>query len=208
MARMRTFMVANGIVLWAAFGLPTPAVANAGPFCYETGPGFEKCISSPSGDYFSPIYHGPKLPDGYISSVPYTPAPPSISSNDPTATTGCPQGSYVDPSDLRSCLPDTPGNDYVSLATPSSNPTATTFGTATTQSKADEIAIAQCVSRSRSTCLVSAQAYHACVHLAVRTNGVVVSGVGPDLASASAAALKAAPGGQMLGGYCADPPGN
>lgn len=33
-------------------------VADAGPFCYETGPGYEKCLSSPSGDYFNPIYVG------------------------------------------------------------------------------------------------------------------------------------------------------
>jgi hypothetical protein len=37
-------------------------VANASPFCYQTGPGYEKCIDSPSGDYFHPIYQGPALP--------------------------------------------------------------------------------------------------------------------------------------------------
>lgn len=38
----------------------TAGVANARPFCYETGPGYQKCIDSPSGDYFNPIYQGPK----------------------------------------------------------------------------------------------------------------------------------------------------
>jgi hypothetical protein len=47
-------------------------IASAGPFCYETGPGFEKCISSPHGDYFNPVYQGPKLPDG---SIPWVPDP-------------------------------------------------------------------------------------------------------------------------------------
>jgi hypothetical protein len=35
-------------------------VANARPFCYETGPGYEKCLDSPRGDYFNPIYLGPR----------------------------------------------------------------------------------------------------------------------------------------------------
>jgi hypothetical protein len=55
-------------------GLST-GTASAGPFCYETGPGFEKCLTSPSGDYFNPIYQGPKLPDGYVPWSP--PAPPA-----------------------------------------------------------------------------------------------------------------------------------
>ena len=82
------------------------------------------------------------------------------------------------------------------------------YGAATTQAEADEIAIAQCVARSRSACLVTAQAYHACVQVALDANGVVFSGVGPNPGAASAAALNAAPGGQLLGGFCADPPGN
>lgn len=44
----------------AAVGLGYSAgVANAQPFCYQTGPGYEKCIDSPSGDYFNPVYQGP-----------------------------------------------------------------------------------------------------------------------------------------------------
>lgn len=55
-------------------------VANAGPFCYDTGPGYQKCISSPSGDYFTPIYAGPKLPDSYI---PWTPSDSDLPSWSP-----------------------------------------------------------------------------------------------------------------------------
>jgi len=208
MSSTRTFVHSVGVVLALVLSPAAAGVANAGPFCYETGPGFEKCLSSPSGDYFNPIYQGPKLPDGYLPSVPYTPAPPLVDTNTPTASTGCPSGSYVDPSNLSSCLPGTAGNDYVSLATPSGNPTGTMFGTATTQSEADEIAIAQCVTRAGAACLVTARAYHACVRLALDSSGAVVNGVGPDPNAAVAAALSAAPGGQVLGGYCADPPGN
>lgn len=56
-------------------------VARASPFCYDTGPGYQKCISSPSGDYFNPIYAGPKVyggsGPGYDSGYPdstWTPA--------------------------------------------------------------------------------------------------------------------------------------
>lgn len=193
-------------------------VASAGPFCYETGPGFEKCISSPSGDYFNPIYQGPKLDDRYIPWVPSAvpppvrvPAPPPINITNgpgPAATAGCPEGSYVDPTNLSSCLPDTPGNDYVSLAASSSNPAAGAFGTAPTQGKADDIAIAQCVAGSNSACQVIARAYHACAAYALGANGIIVGGVGPDPSTASADALNAAAGGPALGGHCAEPPGN
>jgi hypothetical protein len=50
-----------------AVGLGLSAgTASAGRVCYETGPGFEKYLSRPSGDHFNPIYQGPKLPDGYV----------------------------------------------------------------------------------------------------------------------------------------------
>jgi hypothetical protein len=211
---MRTVMVTTGIVV-GALGVPT-GVASASPFCFETGPGYEKCLTSPSGDYFNPIYQGPKMPDGYVPWVPSAPAPavsvpapPLIDTNSSaTLATGCPAGSYVDPANLSSCLPSTAGNDYVSLATSPSNVAATAFGTATGQGEADAIAMAQCVARSNSACLVAARAYHACAQIALDTNGAVVAGVGPDIGSATAAALDAAPGGRVLGGHCADPPGN
>lgn len=203
----------------AATGLGSSAfVASANPFCYETGPGYEKCISSPSGDYFHPIYQGPKVDHSYIPWVPNTSpplanipaAPPPNVNNDPgpPAARVCPQGSYVDPSDFKSCIAGTPGNDYVSLATPSNNPTAATFGTATSQPEADQIAVAQCTAGSNSVCQVAAQAHHACAAFAVRANGAIVSGVGPDLDAANASASSQASGGRLVGGRCSDPPGN
>src|SRR6478752_2304397 len=66
--------VAAVAALVVGLGL-SAGTASAGPFCYETGPGFEKCLSSPSGDYFNPIYQGPMLPDGYVPWSP--PAPPA-----------------------------------------------------------------------------------------------------------------------------------
>lgn len=201
----------------AGLGFST-GVAGAGPFCYETGPGFEKCLSSPSGDYFHPIYQGPKLDDGNVPWIPSagppiidSPASPPIDTSSglgPAATAGCPEGSYVDPSNLSSCLAATPGNDYVALATSLSNPAAAGYGTATSQGQADQIAMAQCIARSNSACQVAARAFHACAAFALGANGIVVGGVGPDPSTAAADALNAAPGGRPLGGHCAEPPGN
>ncbi len=197
---------------------PPASMASANPFCYETGPGYEKCISSPSGDYFNPIYQGPKIDHKYIPQAPntaptpvYAPVPPSANGGEgpgPADARTCPQGSYVDPGNLNSCLAATPGNDYVSLATSSSNPTMATFGAATTQSGADEIAVAQCIAGTNSTCQVAAQAYHACAAFAVGANGSIVGGVGRNLDAAHADASKAAPGGRVVGARCSDPPGN
>lgn len=121
---------------------------------------------------------------------------------------GCPSGWYVDPANLSSCLAPTPGNDFVSLATSSSNPGGVAFGSAPDQAQADDIAVAQCVALTNSACRVAAQAYHACAAVALTASGTVVGGMGPDPESASVAALDAAPGGTPLGGYCAEPPGN
>lgn len=215
----RGIILAGVLVTASGIALSGSYVANAKPFCYETGPGYEKCLSSPSGDYFNPIYQGPKLPQGSIPWVPsinpapifVPPAPPiavPAPAPAPIASTGCPPGTYVNPDNLGSCLPSTPGNDFVSMAAAPSNPTAATFGTATSQAEADDIAIAQCVAMTNATCRVAAQAYHACAAFAVDTNGVFVSGGGPDIAAAAADALTAAPGAQIIGGRCADPPGN
>lgn len=75
------------VILMSAttLGLST-AVADARPFCYETGPGFQKCLDSPSGDYFNPIYAGPKIPDSYIPSVPDTAPSPIYIPPAPVAT--------------------------------------------------------------------------------------------------------------------------
>ena len=67
--------VAAAMALVVGLGA-SASTASAGPFCYATGPGYEKCLSSPSGDYFNPIYQGPKLPDGYIPWSPPAPARP------------------------------------------------------------------------------------------------------------------------------------
>src|SRR5690349_2886702 len=69
----RKLMAAATVVVGLGLSAGT---ASAGPFCYETGPGFEKCLSSPSGDYFNPVYQGPKLPDGYVPWSPPTPPAP------------------------------------------------------------------------------------------------------------------------------------
>src|SRR5690349_22295107 len=69
----RKLMAAATVVVGLGLSAGT---ASAGPFCYETGPGFEKCLSSPSGDYFNPIYQGPKLPDGHVPWSPSAPPAP------------------------------------------------------------------------------------------------------------------------------------
>lgn len=87
-----------GVILMSATALGLSiAVADARPFCYETGPGFQKCLDSPRGDYFNPIYAGPKIPDSYIPWVP-DPAPSPIY---------VPQApSYIPPAPITS-VPDT-----------------------------------------------------------------------------------------------------
>ncbi len=73
------------------------AVADARPFCYETGPGFQKCLDSPTGDYFNPIYAGPKIPESYVPWVPDTaPSPINIP----------PGPSYIPPAPVAT-VPDT-----------------------------------------------------------------------------------------------------
>ncbi|MFG1930878.1 DUF4189 domain-containing protein [Mycobacterium sp. NPDC048908] len=201
----------------AGLGL-SAGVADAGPFCYETGPGFEKCLDSPTGDYFHPIYQGPKLDDRYIPWVPSADPPPVIAPTSPpvntngglspAATAGCPEGSYVDPSNLNACLAATPGNDYISLAASSSNPELGGYGMAASQGQADEIAIAECTARTNSACQVAARAFHACAAYALGANGIIAGGVGPDPSAASADALHGAPGGRAAGGKCSEPPGN
>lgn len=44
-------------------------VAVAAPFCFETGPGYQKCVVS--GHDLTPIYQGPKVFDG--GNVPWVP---------------------------------------------------------------------------------------------------------------------------------------
>jgi len=66
--RARRMLLLTPMIATTGFALST-GVAGAGPFCYETGPGYEKCLTSPSGDYFNPIYQGPKLDRPYIPSL-------------------------------------------------------------------------------------------------------------------------------------------
>ena len=51
-------------------------IASAGPFCYETGPGFQKCVDGSTGGYLTPIYQGPKIYDGV--TVPWVPSAPPV----------------------------------------------------------------------------------------------------------------------------------
>lgn len=69
------------VVVFAA--LSSSGVAAATPFCFETGPGYQKCVTS--GHDLTPIYEGPKVYDGgnapWVPSAPppvYIPAPPPI----------------------------------------------------------------------------------------------------------------------------------
>lgn len=55
----------------AALELST-GTANAGPYCYETGPGYQKCVDGSSGGFFNPIYQGPKVVDN--GSLPWAPS--------------------------------------------------------------------------------------------------------------------------------------
>lgn len=181
----------------------------------ETGPGYEKCLDSPSGDYFHPIYQGPKIDDQYIPWVPAAPSPPpppvSISPALPApapVAAPCPAGSYVDPNNLSNCLPSTDGNDYVALAASPGSTAAGGYGTATTQEQADSIAMAQCVASGGGACLVASRAYHACAAFALDPNGAVIGGTGPDMATAATDAQNKARGAYSARGHCADPPGN
>lgn len=64
------------------------AVADAAPYCYETGPGYQKCVGGGgSNDYFNPIYEGPKVFDS--GNVPWAPAysPPAAPVMPPVAST-------------------------------------------------------------------------------------------------------------------------
>ncbi len=72
-----TAVIAVPLLCAAGFGVSI-GVANAGPFCYDTGPGYQKCISSPSGDYFNPTYAGPKVFDGGNAPSYYPDSGPSV----------------------------------------------------------------------------------------------------------------------------------
>lgn len=61
-------------ILLAAFNA-SAGVAGASPYCYDTGPGYEKCVDGSTDGFFHPIYQGPQVPDG---SVPWiNPSPPA-----------------------------------------------------------------------------------------------------------------------------------
>lgn len=66
----------RGNLVAAAFSLVFcflyPAVAHASPFCFETGPGYQKCVTS--GHDLTPIYQGPTIYTG--GNVPWVPSPP------------------------------------------------------------------------------------------------------------------------------------
>jgi hypothetical protein len=68
-----------GIVLAAlgvAGALTSTGVATAGPYCYDTGPGYQKCVSGGSGsDYLNPLYQGPKIYSGV--NTPWAPPSPA-----------------------------------------------------------------------------------------------------------------------------------
>ena len=88
-----------GVILMSATALGLSiAVADARPFCYETGPGYQKCIDSPSGDYFNPIYQGPKIYEG--GNVPWVPSVPA-----PIYVPQAP--SYIPPAPIAAVPPDT-----------------------------------------------------------------------------------------------------
>lgn len=94
-------------------GLST-GVAAARPFCFETGPGYQKCVNS--GHDLTPIYQGPKIYEGgnvpwipdsapspiYIPQAPIAPVPP-------VATTTVPLERLVQ-SDMQGFF-DNPAND-------------------------------------------------------------------------------------------------
>ena len=63
----------------APLGLSS-GTAAASPYCYETGPGYQKCVDGSSGGFFNPIYQGPQIRDnGALPWAPrYNPAPAYI----------------------------------------------------------------------------------------------------------------------------------
>lgn len=85
-----------------ALGL-SAGVATASPYCYETGPGYQKCVDGSSGGFFSPIYQGPQIrdngslpwapaysaPPAYVPPPIYLPAPPASSNVGPTLGSDC-----------------------------------------------------------------------------------------------------------------------
>ena len=114
----------------------------------------------------------------------------------------CGPGTYVSPDDLNVCLPATAGNDYVALAySPSTG--AGGWGTADTQDRANQIAMAQCVASSNSVCQVIAAVHHGCAAYAIDAeSGVVQGGTGADGASAAADALRGLPRGVVSAVQC------
>lgn len=62
-------IVGAGILSAAAVLGVSTAVADARPFCFETGPGYQKCVTS--GHDLTPIYQGPKIYEG--GNVPWVP---------------------------------------------------------------------------------------------------------------------------------------
>jgi hypothetical protein len=79
--RGKLLLVGFGVV--GVIGQMT-GIANASPYCFETGPGYQKCVDGSTGGYLDPIYQGPKVYDGgnvpWVPSAPapaYIPTPPS-----------------------------------------------------------------------------------------------------------------------------------
>ena len=54
----------------AVAAAPASGFAYAAPFCFETGPGYQKCVNS--GHDLTPVYEGPKIYDG--GNVPWVPS--------------------------------------------------------------------------------------------------------------------------------------
>ena len=84
---MRLRVASSVLALLAALSVE-PATASAKPLCFDTGPGYQSCVSN--GDYGNPIYEGPKLPDGVIPWAPDDPPlykpPPPVYAAPPTTT--------------------------------------------------------------------------------------------------------------------------
>jgi hypothetical protein len=66
-----------GLAATATCFAGSAGVAAAAPYCYETGPGYQKCVDGSTGGYFDPIYQGPKVFSG--GNVPWVPtySPPA-----------------------------------------------------------------------------------------------------------------------------------
>ncbi|WP_442930446.1 DUF4189 domain-containing protein [Mycobacterium sp. NBC_00419] len=129
---------------------------------------------------------------------------PTAQSSPLVAAPECPPGTHVNPDDLSSCLPNTPGNDYVAFAV--ANNGYAYAGKGISERESTRIAMAGCVATTNSACEIVASTHNNCVAIATdMTTGAVQAGVGTTPDAASANALATLSNGQVYATECPEP---